>query len=64
MWVQALLNKDDGDTLSTNQQSSELFSLGTQPVIMVSTNTATYQIPVEWKPVSEAVISTVQHNIL
>ena len=51
MWLQAHLS-GDGDTLAADRLSSELSSRGTLPVVMATTNTATYQIPVEWRSVS------------
>ena len=53
VWIQASPSDDDGSTLTSNRLSSELSSLGTLPVVMVTTSTATYQIPVEWESVSK-----------
>ena len=52
VWLQAHLSGDEEDTLAANQLSSELSYRGTLPVVMVVTNTATYQVPVEWRAVS------------
>ena len=51
VWLQAHLSGDE-DTLAANQLSSELSYRGTLPVVVVVTNTATYQVPVEWRAVS------------
>ena len=53
MWIQAYRSGDNSTTPSADQVSSELASLGNDPVVMVTKSTATYRIPVSWRPVSE-----------
>ena len=52
MWVHAHLSGDEGDALAANRLSFELSYRGTIPVVTVITNTAAYQLPVEWRSVS------------